>query len=420
MRRPALSVSSIKPVLAAALVSCLLCSCQVAGGGRFDSNQALAFVAIGFVIFLLVILVVQRNRFTRLLDTEVKKAEAKAREDADRRIEKAQSDAEKETKRKVERAVKQARAELQDQIKSAKEDAQLEAVKLVRETKTTAKAELEIKLNEVRDQALAEAERRIQEVQAQTRADLDQRISAAEQRAREDALSEYRRQRQDTDRRSREDAERRLQEARRRAAQARNQRSARQSPATPTPAPRPTPPPQRRPTPPVAQQQPPRPPQQQQQRPSPPVPQQAPVKPAATPAMTMPWSTGPNELNLPAAGISILLAEDSATIRKVFEMVLAGENCKLVTANTGDQAVDLARKLRPDLVIADLSLDQPDGYEICKQLKANVETSNAKVILLHGSASVLDERKAQQSGAQGEITKPFTTAELLSKIQSLF
>ena len=150
------------------------------------------------------------------------------------------------------------------------------------------------------------------------------------------------------------------------------------------------------------------------------MPHQAPAQPAATPVTTMPWSSGPTSLNLPAAGISILLAEDSATLRKVFEMVLAGENCKLVTANTGAQAIDLAQKLKPDLVIADLSLDQPDGYEICKQVKGNTETASARVILLHGSASTLDERKAQQAGAQGEITKPFTTAELLSKIQSLF
>lgn len=136
--------------------------------------------------------------------------------------------------------------------------------------------------------------------------------------------------------------------------------------------------------------------------------------------MTMPWSSGPTSLNLPEAGISILLAEDSVTMRKVFEMTLAGENCKLITADNGAQALDLARKLSPDLIIADLSLNAPDGYEICKQVKASAETSNARVILLHGSASTLDERKAQEAGAQGEITKPFTSAELLGKIQSLF
>ena len=405
MRRRSPGARFYMPMLTAAMLPLLLCSCQMGGGGRFDSNQALAFGSIAVAIFLLVMLVVQRSRYMRLLDSELKKAETKAREDADRRIEKAKAESDKETSRKVERAIKEARNELHDQVRTAKEAAQLEAVRLVRETKTTAKAELEIKLNEVRDQALAEAERRIQEIEARARQNLEQRIAEAEQRAKEEAANEHRRQRQDTERRSREDAERRLQEARLRAAQARSQRTARpaaQTPA-PTPAPRPTPQPQRRPAPPPHQQAAPA----------------AQPQPAA-PAMVMPWSTGPTSLNLPGNGISILLAEDSVTMCKVFEMTLAGENCKLVTATSGEQALDLARKLKPDLLIADLSLDQPDGYEICKQVKSSPATAATRVILLHGSASMLDERKAQQSGAQGEITKPFTSAELLGKIQSLF
>ncbi len=388
------SIQIFKPWLAATLLPLLLAGCQVSGGGRTDSNTALAYGSIAVIIILFVLLLVQRSRFMRLMEDEVKKTEAKVREEADRRVEAARAEAAKESKTAVEEARKAARADVAGQIKAAKEEAQLEAVKLVREAKATAKAELEIKLNEVRDQAVAETERRVQEIEARTRQEFEQKLKQAEQQARQDASRQQQR--------SRDDAERRLQEARRRAAQARSQRVSQQKPAPRPPAQTPRPPAQA--------------PQRQPQR-TPPVQEQKAPRPAPA---AMPWSTGPTSLDLPGDGISILLAEDSATMRKVFEMTLAGENCKLVTAESGDQAVDLAKKLKPDLVIADLSLDGTDGYAVCEQVMGDPSTSSARVILLHGSASALDERKAQQAGAQGEITKPFTTAELLSKIQSLF
>ncbi len=401
MRKTHRSGLSLAPWLLGLIIPVILSGCQVAGGGRFDSNQALAFGSIAVALFLLVMLVVQRSRYMRLLEDEVKKTGEKVREEADRRVEAARAEAAKEIKDKIAEARKEAQGDLLVKVKGAQEEAQLEAVKLVRETKQTAKAELEIRLNEVRDQVLAETERRILEIETRARQDQEQRVHEAEQRVRSEMTQQQqqnqqqqqRRGQEDGERRSREDAERRLQEARRRATQARNQRPA-PPPRPPTPSPRPRP----------------------AQPPAQPVAEKAP----STPAMTMPWSTGPTSLNLPADGISILLAEDSSTMRRVFEITLAGENCKLVTAESGDQALDLARKIKPDLVIADLSLDAPDGYEICQQLKSNPETSDARVILLHGSAAMLDERKAQQSGAQGEITKPFTTAELLGKIQALF
>ena len=113
----------------------------------------------------------------------------------------------------------------------------------------------------------------------------------------------------------------------------------------------------------------------------------------------------------------VLLAEDSRTMRQIFKLVLAGEPCKLVSVPSGREAVDMAREIHPALVIADLSLDDHDGYYICKQLKADPALARVPVVLLHGASTPHDEDRAQAVGADGELEKPFHSQDLVDKIK---
>ena len=112
----------------------------------------------------------------------------------------------------------------------------------------------------------------------------------------------------------------------------------------------------------------------------------------------------------------ILLAEDSVTMQRVVLMTFAGEDVELEVTSSVEEALELYGESVPDLVIADLSMEGKNGYDLCKAVKA---AGGQPVLLLHGSAAPYDAAKAKQAGADGEITKPFESAALIEKVNSL-
>ena len=117
--------------------------------------------------------------------------------------------------------------------------------------------------------------------------------------------------------------------------------------------------------------------------------------------------------------IKVLLVEDSATMRRAVQIVLAGEPYSLTTTPQGDEALSIAHEIVPDLVIADLSLADKDGYEICRELREDPILCGVPVLLLHGSSVQFDEARAEQVQATGAIAKPFASDELLEKVAQL-
>jgi len=85
----------------------------------------------------------------------------------------------------------------------------------------------------------------------------------------------------------------------------------------------------------------------------------------------------------------------------------------------GDEALTTARALGPDLVIADLSLDDRDGYAICRDLRQDPELSGVPVLLLHGSSVEYDPGLADEVQASGAVAKPFESDALLELLRQL-
>jgi CheY-like chemotaxis protein len=85
----------------------------------------------------------------------------------------------------------------------------------------------------------------------------------------------------------------------------------------------------------------------------------------------------------------------------------------------GSDALPKARELCPDVVIADLSLSDKDGYEICRELRADDALGAVPVLLLHGPAVEYDAGKADAVRASGEVAKPFESTALLEKVSAL-
>jgi CheY-like chemotaxis protein len=115
----------------------------------------------------------------------------------------------------------------------------------------------------------------------------------------------------------------------------------------------------------------------------------------------------------------ILLAEDSITMQKVVEMTFAAEDFTVTAVSTGDDAIKQAKELKPDLVIADLSMEGKDGYEVCSAMKGDPDLAGIPVVLLHGSTTPVDDAKAKAAKADGQIAKPFETQALIDMVKEI-
>lgn len=114
----------------------------------------------------------------------------------------------------------------------------------------------------------------------------------------------------------------------------------------------------------------------------------------------------------------LLLADDSITIQKVVELVLAEEGFDIKAVNNGEEALAAVATFKPDIVLADIEMPKMNGYQLCEKLKTNPATKNIPVILLSGAFEPLDEELARQVKADSFVVKPFESQELISKINA--
>jgi CheY-like chemotaxis protein len=115
----------------------------------------------------------------------------------------------------------------------------------------------------------------------------------------------------------------------------------------------------------------------------------------------------------------LLLADDSITIQKVVELILAEEDFEIKSVNNGEEALAVISSFMPDLILADIEMPKMNGYQLCETIKRNPATSTIPVILLTGAFEPIDEELAKQVQADDFIIKPFESQELISKINAV-
>ena len=115
---------------------------------------------------------------------------------------------------------------------------------------------------------------------------------------------------------------------------------------------------------------------------------------------------------------TLLLADDSVTIQKVVSISFASEDVTLVTVDNGDDAIERAREVRPDMILADVVMPGKSGYEVCEAVKADPDLRHVPVLLLSGTFEAFDEEHAARVGADGHIAKPFESQSLVEQVNS--
>ncbi|MBM3244759.1 MAG: response regulator transcription factor [Candidatus Omnitrophica bacterium] len=115
----------------------------------------------------------------------------------------------------------------------------------------------------------------------------------------------------------------------------------------------------------------------------------------------------------------ILIVDDEKDIVKMLDYNLKKEGFRAVSCHDGEDALDLAAREHPDLIILDLMLPGIDGLEVCKTLKKETKTSKIPIIMLTAKTQEADKIVGLELGADDYITKPFSPRELIARVKAV-
>ena len=111
--------------------------------------------------------------------------------------------------------------------------------------------------------------------------------------------------------------------------------------------------------------------------------------------------------------------DDSPLVRDMNKAQLEEAGYEVLTAQDGQEGLDLARKESPDVILLDLMLPKLDGYKVCRILKFDQAFENIPVIIFSAKESDADKKLAEQSGADAYMVKPFDLSLFTQTIQKL-
>lgn len=117
--------------------------------------------------------------------------------------------------------------------------------------------------------------------------------------------------------------------------------------------------------------------------------------------------------------LRVLLADESQTIKKVIQLALQDFSVEVKPVHSGIDVIPIAKVFQPDIIFTDVLLAKKTGYEVCKDLKNDPDTSRIPVVLMWNSLMGIDEKKATESKADRRLEKPFEVETLRQIIQEL-
>lgn len=116
---------------------------------------------------------------------------------------------------------------------------------------------------------------------------------------------------------------------------------------------------------------------------------------------------------------TVLIADDDASLRMLVTTTLADDSLTLLEAQDGVQALALARREKPHLILLDVAMPGLTGVEVCEALKAEVATAAIPVIMLTAHGQEADRQRGLAAGAKAYLTKPFSPLQLLDLVERL-
>lgn len=119
-------------------------------------------------------------------------------------------------------------------------------------------------------------------------------------------------------------------------------------------------------------------------------------------------------------GKKILVADDEKDILEIISYNLINEGYEVYTAKDGNEALDIARKIHPDLIILDIMMPYKTGIEVCQILRTSEEFKETLIIFLTALSDEVSHIKGLESGADDYVSKPISPRVLVSRVNALF
>jgi two-component system phosphate regulon response regulator PhoB len=115
----------------------------------------------------------------------------------------------------------------------------------------------------------------------------------------------------------------------------------------------------------------------------------------------------------------LLIADDEVGVRNLVRMTLMDERYEIVEAADGEEAFALAVEHHPELIFLDVMMPKRSGFDVCRDLKSNPDTSGMTIIMLTAKGQERDREDGLAAGADDYFTKPFSPIALLRKVDEV-
>jgi len=115
----------------------------------------------------------------------------------------------------------------------------------------------------------------------------------------------------------------------------------------------------------------------------------------------------------------ILIAEDERDIRDLIAFTLRFAGYEVFAAGNGEEAVELAPKVNPDLILMDVRMPRMTGYEACKVIKSNAELRDIPIVFLSAKGQESEIQQGLDAGAEEYLLKPFAPDQLTTRVKAI-
>ncbi|MEZ5940593.1 MAG: response regulator transcription factor [Planctomycetaceae bacterium] len=115
----------------------------------------------------------------------------------------------------------------------------------------------------------------------------------------------------------------------------------------------------------------------------------------------------------------VLIVEDDLPILEGLKYNFEREGFEVLTATNGRDALQRARQALPDVVLLDIMIPPPDGWQVCRELRADAKTKNTRILMLTAREDEMDEVVGFSLGADDYVSKPFKTRPLIERVKAL-
>lgn len=115
----------------------------------------------------------------------------------------------------------------------------------------------------------------------------------------------------------------------------------------------------------------------------------------------------------------ILIVDDEPNIVISLEFLMRREGFEVTVARDGEEALGSIAAKRPDLVLLDVMMPKINGFEVCERLRANPALADMRIVMLTAKGREAEIKKGLSLGADGYITKPFSTRDLVVQVKNL-